>query len=192
MGQELFSNPVFHEAVSSTEAIVQTEVGFSAPQALKEGDIESSDKVQILTYVMQIGLAAVLKSKGVTPQAVIGHLVGEIAASVVANTLTVGEGALIVCTRASLYRRVMGRGTMVLVSRPFTEIKSELGERTDIVAAIDSSPSSCVVSGLTDIVGEFAESWKRRGVKVDQGKDGHRISQSQSRRTHRAVSRQPH
>ena len=27
-------------------------------------DIESSDKVQILTYVMQIGLAAVLKSRG--------------------------------------------------------------------------------------------------------------------------------
>ena len=166
MGQSLLSNPVFYEAIAPTEAIVQTEAGFSALQALKEGDIESSDKVQILTYVMQIGLAAVLKSKGVTPQAVIGHSVGEIAASVVANALTVGEGALIVCTRAALYRRVMGRGTMVLVSRPFAEIQSELGERTDVVAAIDSSPSSCVVSGLTDIVSEFAESWKGRGIKV--------------------------
>ena len=128
--------------------------------------MESSDKVQILTYVMQIGLAALLKSKGVTPQAIIGHSVGEIAASVAADVLTAREGALIVCRRAALYRRVMGRGTMVLVSRPFAEIQSELGEHTDIVAAIDSSPSSCVVSGLTDIVGEFSESWKGRGIKV--------------------------
>lgn len=166
MGQDLLSNPIFYEAISSTEAIVQIEAGFSALQALKEGDIESSDKVQILTYVMQIGLAALLKSKGVTPQAIIGHSVGEIAASVVAEALTVKEGALIVCRRAALYRRVMGRGTMVLVSQPFAEIQSELGERTDIVAAIDSSPSSCVVSGLTDVVGEYAESWKGRGIKV--------------------------
>ena len=166
MGQALLSNPVFYEAISAAEPVVQTEAGFSALQALKEGDIESSDKVQILTYVMQIGLAAVLKSQGITPQAVIGHSVGEIAASVVADALTVREGALIVCRRAALYRRVMGRGTMVLLSRPFAEIQSELGERADIVAAIDSSPSSCVVSGLTDVVGEFAESWKSQGVKV--------------------------
>ncbi len=166
MGQDLLSNPVFYEAIFTIEAIVQKEAGFSALKALKEGDIESSDKVQILTYVMQIGLAAVLKSKGVTPQAVIGHSVGEIAASVIADALTVGEGALIVCRRAALYRKVMGRGTMILVSRPFTEIQEELGDRTDIVAAIDSSPSSCVVSGLTDVVNEFAETWKGRSIKV--------------------------
>ena len=166
MGQDLILNPVFYEAISVVEATVQTEAGFSALQALKDGDIESSDRVQILTYVMQIGLAAMLKSKGVTPRAIIGHSVGEITASVVADALTPREGALIVCRRAALYRRVMGRGTMVLVSRSFAEIQSELGERTDIVAAVDSSPSSCVVSGLTDIIGEFAESWKDRGVKV--------------------------
>ena len=166
MGQDLILNPIFYEAISVMEGTVQTEAGFSALQALKDGDMESSDKVQILTYVMQIGLAALLKSKGVTPQAIIGHSVGEIAASVVADALTIREGALIVCRRAALYRRVMGRGTMVLVSRPFVEIQSELGERTDIVAAIDSSPSSSVVSGLTDIVDEFSESWKSRGIKV--------------------------
>ena len=118
MGQDLILNPAFYEAISVVEAIVQTEAGFSALQALKDGDVESSDRVQILTYVMQIGLAAVLKSKGVTPQAIIGHSVGEIAASVVADALTSREGALIVCRRAALYRRVMGRGTMVLVIRP--------------------------------------------------------------------------
>ena len=170
MGQDLLSNPVFYDAISSAETVVQTEAGFSVLKALKEGDIESSDKVQILTYVMQIGLVAVLKSKGVTPQAVIGHSVGEIAAAVVANALTVKEGALIVCRRAALYRRVMGRGAMVLVSRPFAEMQSELGEGKDIVAAIDSSPSSCVVSGLSDVVGKFAEHGKDHGMKITKVK----------------------
>ena len=87
IGQDLSVSPVFYEAIAVVEEIVLTEAGFSALQALKDGDIESSDKVQILTYEMQIGLAAVLKSKGVNPQAIIGHSVGEVVASIVAGLL---------------------------------------------------------------------------------------------------------
>lgn len=166
MGHSLLDNPVFYEAILPTAAVVQTEAGFSVLQGLKEGDIESSDKVQILTYVMQIGLAAVLKSNGVSPQAIIGHSVGEIAASVVAGALTVQEGAFIVSRRAALYRRVMGQGAMILVSRPFSEMQKELGSQKELVVAIDSSPSSCVVSGATEMVNELAESLKARSVKV--------------------------
>lgn len=166
MGKELLSNAVFREAISPLDPIVETEAGFSALQALKEGDIGSSDRVQVLTYVMQIGLAAVLRSKGAVPNAVIGHSVGEIAASVVAGALTANEGALIVCRRAALYRRVIGLGAMVLVSSPFAEIQEELGHRHDVAAAIDSSPTSCVVSGAADIVAEYTEMWKTRGIKV--------------------------
>lgn len=166
MGEDLLLNPVFYEAIALIDPLVKTEAGFSALKALKEGDIRTSDKVQILTYVMQIGLAAVLQSKGATPNAIIGHSVGEIAASVVAGALTAREGALIVCRRATLYRKVMGIGTMVLVSCPFRDIEEELRDRHDVAAAIDSSPSSCVVSGAADVVNEFAETWKARGVKV--------------------------
>ena len=166
MGQELLSSTVFYEAVASVDPIVTSEMGFSALEALKLGDLGTSDKVQVLTYVMQIGLAAIAKSKGITPQAVIGHSVGEIAASVVAGALTVEEGATVVCRRAVLYRKVMGLGTMVLVNRPYQEIQQEVANRQDIAAAIDSSPSSCVISGATDSVAEFTEIWKARGIKV--------------------------
>ncbi len=170
MGQELLSTAVFYETVASIDALVKTEVGFSALEALKNGDFDSSDKVQVLTYVMQIGLAAVLKSKGITPQAVIGHSSGEIAASVVAGTLTAEEGALVVCRRAVLYREVVGLGSMVLVNSPSAKIQEEIGAREDIAVAIDSSPSSCVVSGSIDIVTEFTETWKARGIKIFQVK----------------------
>ena len=166
MGQELLSDPTFHKAVSAIDPIVEAEMGFSALQALEVGDLGTSDKIQVLTYVMQIGLAAVANAKGITPQAIIGHSVGEIAASVVAGALTAEEGATVVCKRAVLYRRVMGLGSMVLVNRPYQEIQQEVGSRQDLAVAIDSSPSSCVVSGTKESVAEVADAWKACGFKV--------------------------
>ena len=115
---------------------------------------------------MQIGLSTILRAKGVKPQAVIGYSVGEIAASVAAGALIVEEGALIVCRRANLYRQVMGLGSMILVNSPFLQIESELNGREDVVAAIDSSPSSCVISGETDAVAELDQNLKTRGMKT--------------------------
>ena len=166
MGRDLLYDPVFRQAVAALNHIVESEMGFSAIQALEDGDFDASDKVQVLTYIMQIGLSAVLRAKGLKPQAVIGHSVGEVAASVAAGALTAEEGALLVCRRANLYRQVMGLGSMILVNSPFSEIESELDGRKDIVAAINSSPSSCVVSGEASAVAELNQSLKARGVKT--------------------------
>lgn len=167
MGEELLANEsVFREAVQDVEPLIQDEAGFSTLHALKTGDFDSSDKVQVLTYAMQIGLAAVLKAKGAQPSAVIGHSLGEIAASVVAGALTVAEGAVVVCRRAVLYRQVMGKGAMVLVNIPFGEAAEVLAGRSDISASINSSPSSCVVSGSIAAVKDFTNHWETRGIKV--------------------------
>ncbi|KAL8821912.1 MAG: hypothetical protein Q9223_000142 [Gallowayella weberi] len=166
MGQELLQkDQVFLTAVAEIEGIVQREADFSVLAALETGEFDSSDKVQILTYAMQIGLAAVLKSKGAHPSAVIGHSVGEIAASVVAGALTTAEGALVVCRRAVLYRRFMGTGAMILVNAPFEDMKTELQEREDIAVAIHSSPSSCVISGSVESVEDFGNTLASRGIK---------------------------
>lgn len=170
MGQDLIHNLVFYQAVAALDHIVESEMGFSAIKALESGEFDASDKIQVLTYIMQIGLSAVLSSKGLRPQAIIGHSVGEIAASVVAGSLTAEEGALLVCRRAYLYHQVMGLGSMFLVNSPFSDIKRELGDRNDVVAAIDCSPSSCVVSGIADATKEFEEVLKARGLKTFQVK----------------------
>lgn len=166
MGKDLLHDPVFHEVVASFDPIVEAEMQFSALKALESGKFDVTDKVQVLTYVMQVGLSEVLRSKGITPQAVIGHSVGEIAASVVAACLTPKEGALVVCRRAKLYRQVMGLGSMILVNTAFADVKEELRGRRDIVAAIDTSRSSCVVFGTSDAVSKFAESLKARGIET--------------------------
>ncbi|GES63953.1 6-methylsalicylic acid synthase [Aspergillus terreus] len=166
MATDLLKDIVFYQTISRLDPIVEREMGFSALHSLASGDFESSIKVQVLTYLVQVGLAAILRSKGLEPQAVIGHSVGEIAASVAAGCLTAEEGALIVTRRANLYRRVMGAGAMVLVNIPFADMEKELQGRTDLVAAIDSSPSSCVVSGATEAVLALVEDLKSRGVNA--------------------------
>lgn len=167
MGKELLAGePLLRETVEFMEPIIQTEAGFSALHALTHEEFESSDRVQILTFVMQVGLATILSSKGIQPSAVVGHSLGEIAAAVVAGALTISEGALVVCRRAVLYRQVMGEGAMALVNIPFQKMKEMLGDRSDITPSIQSSPSSCVVSGTINAVEEFSKTWEAEGVKV--------------------------
>lgn len=166
MGQDLLQNPVFFGAIQPLDAIVQTEINLSPIALLQSGEFEASDHVQILTYIMQIGIAAVLHSHGVYPNAIIGHSVGEIAASVVAGALTAEEGALLITRRSVLYRKVMGQGAMILVQKPYAEMASELAGAEDLVVAIDSSPSSCVVAGSTQAVAQKATELKERGIQT--------------------------
>ncbi|PYI31855.1 6-methylsalicylic acid synthase [Aspergillus indologenus CBS 114.80] len=166
MGKELLQNPIFYQAVQPLDEIVEAEIGLSPIALLQSGEFEASDHVQILTYIMQIGISAVLHSHGVYPQAIIGHSVGEIAASVVAGALTAEEGAVLITRRSVLYRQVMGQGGMILVNKPYAEVAEELAGREDLVVAIDSSPSSCVVAGSTDALAEKAAEFKERSIKT--------------------------
>lgn len=171
MGAELLAKePVFRGIIEDLESVIQHEAGFSAIHALETGDFKTSDKVQVLTYAMQIGLANLLIAKGARPSAVIGHSVGEIAASVITGALTPYEGALVVCRRSILYREVMGKGSMVLVNIPFDEMLETLEGHTDITASINSSPSSCVVSGTIEAINNWSAIWEERGIKVLQVK----------------------
>jgi 6-methylsalicylic acid synthase len=168
MARQLVDNPVFHSAVEPLDRIVQAEAGFSPIEAFRRSgsDFDESDRVQILTYVFQIGLVAVLRSEGVSPGAIIGHSVGEIAASVTAGCLTSEEGALVVTRRAGQYAKVKGLGAMFLVNLPFDQVKRELDNEQDVVAAIHSSPSACVISGKVKATETYVEKLKERGIKA--------------------------
>ncbi|KAI0904965.1 6-methylsalicylic acid synthase [Ustulina deusta] len=168
MGIELLNNPTFLRAVTELDGIVQQEAAFSPIKSLQTGDFDTADRVQILTYIIQIGLYDVLVSEGLAPKAVIGHSVGEIAASVVAGCLTRQEGLLVVTRRAKLYAQLRSEisGAMSLVNLPYSVVAGELRGREDLVAAIDSSPSTCVVSGEASSVAKYVESLKTRNIRT--------------------------
>lgn len=167
MGRELLSSePEFGAVLDTIDPVFQAELGFSARAALSTGELGGTDQVQALTFAMQVGLAAVLRSRGVKPAAVIGHSVGEVAACVTAGVFDLTVGAAVACYRARGFRTVTGQGAMALVGLPFAEADRRLSGRTDVVAAISASPASTVVSGTVAAIDEVCQDWTQQGVMV--------------------------
>ncbi len=167
MGRELLvTEPAFADVIDEVDAVFRAELGFSAREALSSGDLGGTDRVQALTFAMQVGLAAVLRARGVAPAAVIGHSVGEVAACVTSGVFDLRHGATVASYRARGFRSVQGEGAMVLVRLPFSAVEDALEGRADAVAAISASPESTVVSGTSDAVSDIAARWATQGIEV--------------------------
>lgn len=167
MGRELLSTaPEFAAVIDTIDPVFGAELGFSAREALSTGELGGTDQVQALTFAMQVGLAAVLREHGVTPAAVIGHSVGEVAACVTAGVFDLTVGAAVACYRARGFRSVLGEGAMALARLPFDEAERRLAGRTDVVAAISASPQSTVISGTVAAVEQLCGQWGDEGVMM--------------------------
>jgi 6-methylsalicylic acid synthase len=166
MGLELLEDPLFYHNLAPLDLIVKQELGYSAIDSLRSGTFEASDEIQVLTYLVQVGLVQVLRSKGTHLEAVIGYSIEEIAVSVTAGCLTMEEGTVLVTRRARLYAKVKGLGGMYLVSLLFSEVSAELSGAKDLVAAIDSLLSSCVISGAIAPLNKYVECLNSRGVNT--------------------------
>nr|APD71523.1 type I polyketide synthase 4 [Streptomyces sp.] len=167
MGRELLeSEPVFAEVIDELEPVFKEEIGFSPRQMLLEGEHTEVDSAQTMIFAMQVGLAALWRSQGVVPAAVIGHSVGEIAAAVTAGTLTLTDGARLICRRSLLLREAAGRGAMAMVTLPFDEVAERLAGNGAVVAAIASSTTSTVISGEPGEVDKVVGLWTDEGLIV--------------------------
>lgn len=165
MGAELLrEEPEFAAVIDAVDPIFAAELGFSARAALAGGEHGGTDQVQALTFAMQVGLAAVLRSRGAAPAAVIGHSVGEVAACVIAGVFDLADGARVACYRARGFRTVQGKGAMALVALSFAEAEQRLAGQSKVVAAISASPESTVISGTADEVRAIAAQWSAQGV----------------------------
>lgn len=165
MGAELLrEEPAFAAVIDAIDPVFAAELGFSAREALSSGEHGGTDQVQALTFAMQVGLAAVLGSRGAAPAAVIGHSVGEVAACVIAGVFDLTQGAKVACYRARGFRSVQGKGAMALVALSFAEAEQRLAGQTAVVAAVSASPQSTVISGPADEVHATAADWSAQGV----------------------------
>ncbi|WP_155763790.1 type I polyketide synthase, partial [Mycobacterium asiaticum] len=108
MGKDLLENePVFAATIAEVEPLIAAESGFSVTEAMTAPEkVTGIDRVQPTLFAMQVALAATMKSYGVTPGAVIGHSLGESAASVVAGALSLEDGAKVICRRSKLMTRI--------------------------------------------------------------------------------------
>ena len=167
MGRELLgTEPAFAAVLDELAPVFAEEIGFTPRQVLLSGDLDEVSQIQAMIFAMQVGLAEVLRGYGVTPAAVIGHSVGEIAAAVTAGALDLTAGARLSCRRAKLLHREARLGAMAMVGLPFAEVENRLADRPGLAAAIHSSPTSTVISGDPDALDVVVHEWQAQGVMV--------------------------
>ena len=123
---------------------------------------------------MQVALAALWKSWGVEPSAIVGHSVGEIAAACIAGIFSIEEAARIVALRARLMESCgRGEGTMLAVGLPEDEALALIArhDRTVTISAFNG-PRSITLSGPRLSLEAMAAELEAQGafarlVKVD-------------------------
>ncbi|WHT21625.1 SDR family NAD(P)-dependent oxidoreductase [Crossiella sp. CA-258035] len=117
------------------------------------------DVVQPALWAMMVSLSAVWASFGVNPSAVVGHSQGEIAAAAVSGALSLRDAACVVALRSKAIRALAGKGGMMSVPLPRTEVEDRIA-RWDgrISVAAVNGPSTVVVAGEPEALDElFAE-----------------------------------
>ncbi|MEU9250410.1 type I polyketide synthase [Streptomyces sp. NPDC048270] len=173
MGRELLdSSPVFAERIAQCEAALEPYVDWSLTEVLRGESapelIERVDVLQPASFAVMVGLAAVWSSVGVTPDAVLGHSQGEIAAACVAGALSLDDAARVVALRSQVIAsELAGRGGMASVALTEDEALARIApwaDRVEIAAV--NGPSSVVVAGDAQALDEALEALSADGVRV--------------------------
>ncbi|MFG7940490.1 SDR family NAD(P)-dependent oxidoreductase [Streptomyces cacaoi] len=147
MGRALYdSEPFFAAAVDD----VRARLG----DALFAEDIDDTGNAQPALFTLQVALARLLEHWGVTPHAVAGHSVGELAAAHVAGILGLDDACALVAARARLMAALPRTGAMAALHATADEIRPLLPAGVDLAAV--NSPRDVVVSGDPDGVRDLA------------------------------------
>ncbi|QFG20241.1 type I polyketide synthase [Actinomadura sp. WMMB 499] len=150
MGRALTAeSPAFAAAMAECEDALTAHVDWSLTQVLDEPDDspvwERTDVVQPVLFAVMVSLARLWQAHGVTPDTVIGHSQGEIAAAHIAGALTLTDAAQVVALRSSLLTRLEGTGGMAHIAAPPGDLP--LHDIQDVSIAAVNGPASTTVSG---------------------------------------------
>src|SRR5207244_11478623 len=110
--------------------------------------LDQIDVVQPMLFSIQVALAAVWRSWGIEPAAVVGHSMGEVAAAHVAGILGLQAAAAVICRRSRLLRRTRGQGAMAVVDLSVAQAQEAIAGYEDrLSVAVSNSSRSTVLSG---------------------------------------------
>ncbi|WP_257002072.1 type I polyketide synthase [Streptomyces sp. WZ.A104] len=159
----LEASPLFADEIDRCDAALRPHTGWSVLAVLR-GDagapsLDRVDVVQPALFAVMVALAAVWRSRGVRPDAVVGHSQGEAAAACVAGALSLNDAAAVIATRAQALTTISGTGGTAVVALSRADVEARLdawGGRLS-VAAVNSSTSTVVSGDAEDLEALLAE-----------------------------------
>ncbi|MCO6008425.1 acyltransferase domain-containing protein [Actinoallomurus purpureus] len=164
-GDLLRTSPAFRAEMEACDVALSKWADWSlidvvegAPDA---ASLSRVDVVQPALFGVMVSLAAVWRSLGVEPDAVVGHSQGEIAAAYAAGALSLDHAVQIVVRRSQSLVKVAGTGGMASVPLPADKVEAVLGRwRGRLEIATVNGPASTTVAGepeaLEGLIAEYA------------------------------------
>lgn len=158
--------PVFTESIMRSSRELSRYADWSLIEELRRDEscsrMGETEFAQPANFAIQVALAEQLAHFGVTPDAVIGHSAGEVAAHHLAGLLSFEQAVEVIHHRSRLQQRTSGQGRMLAVGldadtliRTLDEkMIDEFGRRVSIAAI--NSPSAVTVAGDGDVLEDIA------------------------------------
>ncbi|MEV0119133.1 thioester reductase domain-containing protein [Streptomyces sp. NPDC050844] len=168
----LDSSPVFAERMGACGRALAEFVDWDLQGVLRQApgapSLERVDVVQPVSWAVMVSLAALWRSYGVQPAAVVGHSQGEIAAACVAGALSLADGARVVALRSqAIAAGLAGGGGMVSVAQAPADVETRLARyRGRLEVAALNGPGSVVVAGDPDALEELLAECEAAGVRA--------------------------
>jgi acyl transferase domain-containing protein/acyl carrier protein len=170
MGRVLLQRePVFRNQLDLCDAALTPLSGWSVVEALTasatDSRLDQTEVFQPVLFALQTALAALWKSWGIEPDAIIGHSVGEIAAGFQAGAISLEEGAAIAVLRGRLMQTMAPLGAMAAVELAAEEsiaLSAQLG--LELTVAAINAPRMITLAGRVEIIDAFVTALTRRGI----------------------------
>jgi acyl transferase domain-containing protein/NADPH:quinone reductase-like Zn-dependent oxidoreductase/acyl carrier protein len=163
MGRALYENDeVFRSTIDEASSLLRSLGEIDVREALLAGADEEeaagllarSDWVQPAVFSCGYALARSLLERGVAPEALIGHSLGEYVAACVAGVFTFEDALRLTALRGRLVQSTEP-GAMTAVGLDEAELRKIVPAGLDLAAV--NSPGQCVVSGPTPAIAAFEE-----------------------------------
>ncbi|MGV0636342.1 acyltransferase domain-containing protein, partial [Mycolicibacillus trivialis] len=145
--------------------------GFSLREVLERGEpVVGIERIQPVLVGVQLALVGLWAGYGVSPDAVVGHSMGEVAAAVVAGALSVRQGFEVIVARSRLLARLSGCGAMALLEVDAETAGEVIAGFEGVSVAVYASPRQTVIAGppgaVDEVVG-IVDGWGRLARRVD-------------------------
>jgi non-ribosomal peptide synthase protein (TIGR01720 family) len=172
MGKELYeTEPRFRQQIDHCCLILKPHLGLDLRSLLYPNDTETKAAAEQLKqthitqpalFVIEYALAQLWISWGISPQAMIGHSIGEYVAACLAGVMSLEDALTLVAMRGRFMQQLPS-GSMLSIPLPEAEVKTLLNENLSLAAS--NAPSSCVVSGNHAAIDAVYEQLIAQGIQ---------------------------